>query len=461
MVSSAIFLAAIIVPCICVLLLGLWTLILYLKTRSLLQSHSTPSLVPLVTTLQSSNPLSSPNFQFATSSGDVTPLPIPPRPTRPPSFLDIDPATTYHSLPFQPGSATTKRFSIATTTSKTGSRVLARNPSSQNSHETSKSGETKRSRGDSPDETRLEMARRNRKSFGVGNDETVDVGPTQGEMRRRSSTWTTEDLEQLVDRHETGEEERHNSKRFFDSVPERSLSLSIRYRAFGNNGTVGHHSSMPPLTTLRQSRAIAPRYPNRIPPATSPPLRHEIQRRYSSTTLPPHHSLSDRPYIPVSYSSDGPEYLPVPASSPSLPADLRTETFPPGPLDRRLSTSSQALQDLEVYAAGMSQPPTPLFSPLPLSEVQRLAEICTALSNRAAPPPRDHSPSSAPVGRLRDSSYHLDSVGLARPLSWLQRQGSSGTLPERVMVDANLAVRPSFMKSRRYSCHSTRESLGS
>ncbi|GAA5880594.1 hypothetical protein JCM16303_005444 [Sporobolomyces ruberrimus] len=459
MVSSAIFLAAIIVPCICVLLLGLWTLILYLKTRSLLQSHSIPSSVPLVTSLQASSPLSPPNFQFAASTGNATLLPIPPRPTRPPSFLEIDPVTTNHTLTFQPGSASTKRFSIATTTSKTGSRVLARNPSSQNSHETSKSGETKRSRGDSPDETRLETARRNRKSFGVGNDETVDVGPTQGEMRRRSSTWTTEDLEQLVDRHEPGEEERHNSKRFFDSVPpERSLSLSILRPAVGDNGTAGDHSSMPPLTTMRQSRAISPRYPNRIPPATSPPLPHELQRPSPSTTRPPHSHLFTRPHVPSSYISDGPKHSCIPASSPSLSANLRTETLPPGPFDRRLSNPSQCLQDLEVVAAGISQPPTPLFSPLALSEVQRLPEATAPFDNRAEPAPREQLPYAAAVTRPRDSSYHRNDVGLARPLSWLQRQGSSGTLPERIMVDANLAVRPSFMNSRRYSYHSTRKS---
>lgn len=124
----------------------------------------------------------------------------------------------------------------------------------------------------------------------------------------------------------------------------------------------------------------------------------------------------------------------------------RPQTLPPRQLDPRLSTSSQALFDLEVYAAGLSQPSTPSFSPLPLS--------APCFASSSAPPAVSHAPlpprSMTRRSRVPDVARERLSAPTSRvpspdrrPLSWVKRQTSSGTLPDRILDQDRLAVSPS------------------
>ncbi|BGP16777.1 hypothetical protein JCM10213v2_004780 [Rhodosporidiobolus nylandii] len=227
MVSNAVFLAAIIVPPVCVLCLVLYSLAFYFRLlRPAGQTHVirdsvsypvTTQLPPLVTVLRPTG--SSP---FPLSGAATVPAFSPTRRAPLPPF---DPAYAPPPVPPPPSpehthaSPAESRFAIATTISRTGSRVLARNPSSNNSHGTqgtSKSGSSgSRSAGQGGKRaerraSRPEKARKVKGQHGIGDgdeervhDDTVIVditGSSPPSLRRRNSTWTAQDLEQVVGR---------------------------------------------------------------------------------------------------------------------------------------------------------------------------------------------------------------------------------------------------------------------
>ncbi|GAA6005990.1 hypothetical protein JCM11491_004082 [Sporobolomyces phaffii] len=404
MVATALFLAAIIVPAASVVLLVAWSGLVFLKYRSLVRPPPPGelSIPPLVTTLPR-RPL---NHHLASSDAYSTLDHVSLAPSaRPLSFLEIDPAPTpaAAAIDSAPRTGSTHgRFSIATSTSrKRGSRVLVRNPSSLNSHGTVDTAETQRGDGGY---VVIERTKRNRKSFGIGHDaselETESVGAPVG-PRRRSSTWTADEL---------------------DSIK--------RGNAMATNGALG-------MLTDTVSHAQASVRPSSATRQTSldqalpyPPSR------------PPSHVTLDMPSFHFDTVSND-----LDPSRPLNPEPTwRPQTLPPRQLDPRLSTSSQALFDLEVYAAGLSQPSTPSFSPLPLSAPCFASSSASPLVPHASLPPRSMTRRSRVPDvareRLSAPTSRVPSPD-RRPLSWVKRQTSSGTLPDRILDRDRLAVSPS------------------
>ncbi|GAA5975049.1 hypothetical protein JCM5350_004564 [Sporobolomyces pararoseus] len=404
MVSTIVFVVAVSLLSGLVLTLTFSTSFLYLKLRSHLHTRTRSPAPPLVSATQNSSKRP-PNHHLATSNAysnlDFAQL----RFSRPPSFLQIDPSAQNHgATESQVGlSPTMKRISIATTISRNGSRVLTRNSSTQDSHERRRSAGSERKAG-VPDsrEVVIERTKRNRKSFGVGNEEfTIEVEVEGGEgermqIRRRSSTWTTEDLGQLVeatDAFAPSDLEIRAAKRSSLSNTRRRLSLGIRSEA----------------------------------------LRSETfsLQKHCSLSTPPPLQLASVVRVEASPSSDISNH------------DRRCQALPFHLHDPRFSASSQALMDLEIYAADLSQPPTPSFSPRPLSTEQTLRpnhplhlESPFTTGCNAFHRGQDGGGGGESVSKF---CFEIDSS--RRPLSWLKRQGSSGTLPEQVLDHTRLAVR--------------------
>ncbi|GAA5952987.1 hypothetical protein JCM3765_003025 [Sporobolomyces pararoseus] len=406
MVSTTVFVIAVSLLSTLVFVLLFSTSFLYLKLRSLVPSGTPSPAPPLLSTVQ--NPtLRPPNHHLATSDAysnlDFAQLPF----SRPPSFLQVNPSAQRLGVTDSPfdSSPTTKRISIATTISRNGSRVLTRNSSTQDSHERRKSAASERKAG-LLDSTVVVLARtkRNRKSFGVGNEEVTIEVEDEGErrqLRRRSSTWTTEDLGQLVeatDAFAPSDLDIRAAKRSSLLRTQQRLSLEIRPEAL-------------PLSSL----------PGQV---------------YYDRSMAAQDDGSERAQV---------ESSPLPDNSNHV--RLSPDRHPQSALlhlhDPRFSASYQALFDLETYAADLSQPCTPSFSPRPLSSEQNLrldhplqfGSLLTANRNSLQRGPDDGGGGgdSIPDSRMEINSNH-------RPSSWLKRQGSSGTLPEQIFDHARLAI---------------------
>lgn len=236
MVTTALFAALIAVLSAMVVLLLLSNSTLYLRLRSLAASRQ-PSLTSDTSPAGSTRP---PNHHLATSDAcsSLSHLPLPL--ARPPTFLQHDPALSRNVLADRERRPSfTKRISIATTVSRNGSRVLTRNPSTQDSHDTKIGSVRKRTKDDLIGEriVILERTKKNRKSFGVGNDGLSSFyhnNSGRPGVRQRSSTWTTEDLDKMNDPFSRAGGV--GSKRF--SLPVRRLSLGLRQEPFLDAATV-------------------------------------------------------------------------------------------------------------------------------------------------------------------------------------------------------------------------------
>ncbi|GAA6063070.1 hypothetical protein JCM10212_003128 [Sporobolomyces blumeae] len=484
MVASALLIAAIVVPAVSVLVLLVWSTGLYLSFRSLVLRCDRQQLhPPLVTT--TSQPLAStfvhaprvPPFRFA----PAVPSEHMAETVRPHSFLLTDPAPV--SKPIRPcpppKRASQTRFSIATTVSRSGSRVLVRNPSSQNSHASSTSRETKgttSSSGNGRDgqrgagtvgagkerKERIETARKQKKVFGIGDD--VEPLPVENEVasreddarttgpRKRRSTWSTEDFDRLhlepIDA--IGRNDRSRSTTA-DASPEsahddgqtrvlrhgratyaagRRISLDVRSETLAGS----HHDVMP---------TTPPRTPQRASPSSEYSLGFH---RTVYELLPPE---STNP-SPVSYHSSSGHLVSRPRTTSAVLGDRTIERLegrhlaksavatPPLPQEsvpsadwareRPVNRDSRVsvLEELENYALGLSSPTT----------------------TRNLPRLLDHdgpSPDEVSLGQ--------------RPISWVRRQDSSGTLPERILGDACLSIANPDLASLRTSQSSMRGSI--
>ncbi|GAA5973850.1 hypothetical protein JCM11641_003191 [Rhodosporidiobolus odoratus] len=236
--NSAIFLAAIIVPPACVLALILYSIYYYFhflrparRSPTCIRnsvSYPVAHLPPMSSIAQraiSSSPF--PLSPTVIPSYDLPPrrAPLPPfeaphsQPPIPPTPAPAPPPAT---------SPAESRFLIATTMSRKGSRVLTRNPSSNNSHGTRSTGGTSSGRSGVDEETgrkserrrsKPEKTKRVKRQFGIGDgdeerdyDDTVIIDVVAGArppgMRRRNSTWSAVDLEQVM-----GQPARHSRTR--------------------------------------------------------------------------------------------------------------------------------------------------------------------------------------------------------------------------------------------------------
>ncbi|GAA5864074.1 hypothetical protein JCM1840_000694 [Sporobolomyces johnsonii] len=561
MVSSAVFLAAIIVPSASLLIVILWTTFVYLKIRSLSQSQRPPYPPPtLLTTVQHSDrpsPVSPPSPDYLPSG------PAPLRPDLPPLHISRPPYPPPTPLsppvPAQPAepSIAPSRFSIATTLNPSGSRVLVRNTSRPTSRDTSNScssGLRSRPGTSEREETKArskpEKARRVKRQFGVGVGEEEDredgfvvVGDEKAQgaddvgLRKRSTTWTAEELEQVV-RHDRppqrpapdpaqttplrrGWEPGRPLPPGAGYVDERRM-LAPQASADDMPWTASEETAIPgssqgsctkPLVgpedcgaqedddeerlTWIEGRDIGrgaaaegrsnESYPStyRVITGHSTPhlsldTRPEVIARSSSpvlasgnlsanyeidfdrTSFAPLPSSTNTSPISSQASSDHfvggqPEAnRPFDATAPSQPHDTRppspsapypaslghssspyispprSRTLPNLPFDT--STSPQALDDLEHYAAALST--------APLS--QHVDESYPWL---ALPPLQKHdlSPVDRPEELLDVQREREAILAATRPISWLARQGSSGTLPEAIVTGARLSVSPSVV----------------
>jgi len=453
MVSSAVFLAAIIVPSVCLLIIIVWSTCLYYKINALVQSRPHSTAPPLVSTVQQ-HPT---NFSFPrprnhhlANSDPFAPFQqqLPSFPARPPSFLQTDPAlpSTPHQNGQQSSNRSNHRFSIATTVSRSGSRVLTRNPSSQNSHGTSGSSGTK---AGSNENKVVEMAKRKRKSYGVGDDlitpEPVVVEVTREGVRKRRSTWTTEELEYLA----TDASERDLLARRLSATPTLPprLSIDLQHDRFpGDLSSRPRPHSMMTYQSLRHQ----PPSPQHVFPLpldsaqSSPASLHSSQGHSFTPPRPPHTPIALQSH--PNYSNT-PSYPSTPVHPFSHPfndplqtirssSTRRSQTLPlPYQPEQRFSASSQVLVDLEVYAANLSNPPTPSFPSHPSTPYSTLG-------------PRDHPRRLSVPSPLIEFQDHFrrardddgEMLARRRPISWVKRQGSSGTLPERITDEAKLLV---------------------
>ncbi|GAA6032381.1 hypothetical protein JCM8097_008146 [Rhodosporidiobolus ruineniae] len=244
--TSPYFLAAIVVPPAAVLVLIAWSLFFYFRVLRRVQprtvdrssvSYPTAPQLPQLGTVH--RPSSSSPFPLATSpaTGSFIPSRAVPHPPFPPFDAPYAPPPSRPSLSLLPVPASARslpspRFAIATTVSRTGSRVLTRNTSSNNSHGThTTSGRSGNSGGEKEERRRSkpEKTKRVKRQYGIGGaddddfeederqdghgDEAFDyedqirgdtvvvevVGsPSGANLRRRNSTWGAQDLESIV-----------------------------------------------------------------------------------------------------------------------------------------------------------------------------------------------------------------------------------------------------------------------
>ncbi|GAA5836264.1 hypothetical protein JCM5353_002658 [Sporobolomyces roseus] len=456
MVSSAIFLAAIIVPSVCLLILIIWSTCFYFKISTLVQYGSQPTAPPLVSTVQQ-HPINftyprPPNRHLANSDPFAPFQQQPSFPVRPHSFLQTDPALhpTLQGNAIPPSNRSNHRFSIATTVSRSGSRVLTRNPSSQNSHGTSGSSGTK---AGSNENRTVEMAKRKRKSYGVGDDlgspESVVIEVNKDGVRKRRSTWTTEELEYLAS--DTGD--RDPLTRQLSATPTLPPRLSIDLR---HDMLPDDLSSRPrPHSMTYQSLRHRPPSPQRFfpppfdPTRTSPASQRCFQAHSFTPPRPSPAPFTIQPHPSYSNSSSHPSTPIHPFSQPSndpqktirYSSTRRCQTLPLSyQPEQRFSASSQALVDLEGYAANLSTPPTPSYPSHPSTPLSNLdfqhqprrLSVPSQMISLTANDFQDHS------RRGRESEGEM--LASRRPISWVKRQGSSGTLPERITDEARLLI---------------------
>ncbi|GAA5893371.1 hypothetical protein JCM6882_008016 [Rhodosporidiobolus microsporus] len=233
MVSQELAIAAIAVAAACLIVLVVWTVLFFRfyrrqsrRTPINRNSVSYPTAGPTTTQLPQlgfvHRPSNSSPFPLSSPSSPVDFLPSRRAPPVPPFDIPyspplVSPLEPPPHLPTEPErSPSSPLFSISTTVSRSGSRVLARNPSSNNSHGTSRTSKSGGSSGRTDERRRSkpEKAKRVKKQFGVGeeaeseqdeeervHDDTVIVeivGGGESALRRRNSTWGASDLEHVA-----------------------------------------------------------------------------------------------------------------------------------------------------------------------------------------------------------------------------------------------------------------------
>ncbi|BGP48759.1 Complex III assembly protein translocase and chaperone [Rhodotorula kratochvilovae] len=217
MVSSAVFLAACIVPPVCALFVVAWTLGIYLRIKRLAAPPVAvpPPTLPLPTVqLAPAHPVFNPALFFSPHPPHTSGTPLDQRTT-------VLRADFLAALPPPPPPPPEPRFSIRTTLARDGSRVLARQPTGSSTGHAGASGSG--SGEGSEERSRPERTRRDRRTFGIGDAdderahgwEVVDaldcaqVAENEGEAtltprrgrglrRRRNSTWSARDFDGVL-----------------------------------------------------------------------------------------------------------------------------------------------------------------------------------------------------------------------------------------------------------------------
>lgn len=272
--------------------------------------------------------------------------------------------------------------------------------------------------------------------------------PDSGDFRRRNTTWTQDELEEVVSpRPPLRPFEKLSSESFGSSQPSSGLNKS------SSNGSVVSRNSLlrggvderrysahtsvemvqragTPLDfMLRQGRASEVGQP-RV--ARSPPSFVLS----SAARLPP--KSFDTPYSPIAHLSTRPTL----SIDPSLPNRHHSYASSDGHLsyyDRRQSAYSSA----DVYSP-LPSPHAPFHSSNPRSSVPRHGSSASEFSSHTfGNPPLDPRTSRA-LEELEKLENELEQEVIARPIEWLARLDSSGTLPERGEGEGRhrLTVRP-------------------
>ncbi|BGP32645.1 hypothetical protein JCM10296v2_004426 [Rhodotorula toruloides] len=538
MVSDGLFLAACVVPPVCLVLVIAWTLVVLRRFRRI--AASAPSAPHSLAQFRPSQPV----FAPPPPPTFVQPHLVPP-PTEQPVLRD----ELFSVLPPAQPTPVEPPFSIHTTLSRSGTRVLARNASSNQSHtasSTSQSGSEaawkrlngvsrERRRRDKPERTRREKGK-----FGVddADDEWAVVAPTPtatsvghvatgdgygvvdetlrpaGRTRRRTLTWSAQDFDPLV----SPSSKRHSGSASFSAPntiarpgpgplpPGAGYSVSAWSAATNavdlprssalttpDELTAGgsQESGMPLVRQTSSKKAHSPlssstpahplpaphvkQYePRRTPDATE---NLRLSRAYSNHEQLP--SPDDYTISARSSAYFGTTVLPMPTRTPSpsailpnTPTRLSMRDFDSPPFSSPVSPSaplyfphsvpptrahtrvshistatSAALADLETYAASLSSsfafPAKPSFHPASPSEPPLTAFPIRTSSLRqgsiswfAADTPAQ----ATEQGPMRNSEEQEVFRRASRPISWLPRQGSSGTLPGGVPQLTDLAV---------------------
>ncbi|GAA5939537.1 hypothetical protein JCM1841_005515 [Sporobolomyces salmonicolor] len=557
MVSSAVFLAAILVPSASFLIVIIWTICIYLKIRSLphLQRPAYPPPTLLATVQHSDCPSSvSPPSPDYLPSGPAPLCPnLPsPRPSPHPHPPAPPPPPPAPAQPAEP-SVAPSRFSIATTLTPSGFRILVRNFSRPNSGGTSNSGSSGlRSRPGTSEweektRSKPEKARKVKRQFGVGFGEEEDregesvVGGVEtahgvdAGLRKRSMTWTAEELEQVamragppqcpapdpaqtlplrrgrgpgrplppgagyVDEGRMLAPQASTDEMAWTSSEKNAVagssqgSCAMLFVGIEDCGTQKDEDEDEERLTWIEGRcaAVAEGRSNKSYPSTyrinhghsmphlSLGTRAEVMARSSSPALASgnlsanyetdfdHTSFAPLPSStntsPISYQSSSSQFVadrpdavrPFDAAAPSQPRDTRnpspsapspaglghsrspyisahpSQTLPTLPFNSL--TSSQAFDELEHYAASRSTRPLSqhVDAPCPESRTRRsLLSHWRSTTYFPADPPKE----------LLDVQREREAILAAtQPISWMARQGSSGTLPEAIVTGARLS----------------------
>ncbi|GJN91001.1 hypothetical protein Rhopal_004015-T1 [Rhodotorula paludigena] len=512
MVSNAVFLAACIVPPVCLVAVIAWTWWILRRIRRLSQA---PAPVPAPILPPASLPLT---LAFTPSPPHLVP-PFHPAPS-PSGTLSVLRSDLYAALPPPPPAPPEPRFSIRTTLAPDGSRVLSRAPTSSGGHGSSSHG------GPATDESarsKPERARKDAKRFGIGDvdserswalvqaldavldapggygdadeaDRTIRPGRALPQLRRRGSTWSAQDWEPVLS-------PANSVPPLSASYPHSSAALSAvsansdgarrplppgaAYEA--SNTPTSEDEPVPPSvapTSGRSADGGAPDAPETLvnPPVSPRPVSDDMSisarsSRFFGTTvvpLPPptpsqsSHShdtnggrhrqsaWSDSTYEAVftdfpartsllhprrTSAVQGSSYCPGALPSPLEAHSYRSATFP------RSSGSTAALEELENYANSLSSGISPTYGGPSGTVAAGGALLGRTHSRRKGSAPWFAAAAQEPA-RLRDASAtreraddliadteKRDEPGqrvakASRPISWLVRQNSEGSLDD-------------------------------
>ncbi|GAA5857729.1 hypothetical protein JCM8547_005962 [Rhodosporidiobolus lusitaniae] len=562
--DSALFLPAVVVPPACFLLLVLYS-IWFL--RAIRRARSTPPVRPASVSYPTASlpqlasvahrPSQSSPFPLATTSPSAEYLPhrrapLPPfdTPYSPPTPLSLpqtaSPPVFSPPPPPIPPSPADSRFNV--TISRTGSRVLARNASSNNSHGTHSSGSEKR-------RSRPEKTKRVKKQYGIGeaddvefdddrvHDDTVIVNIVSGAgegLRQRTQTWSAGELEEVVRRASYGSQSAPNSAvtpslrplppgaSYGDLTPSPEEGVRTSDEGFAAGGSSDSDGALlrqqrsareddeeevlEQSATWTEGRRVVVRDLRELrgrpghPVESTPPLNKRFSdgssfyanphddvtisaasdsNHWMSTSivpLPPP-SPSSVGHSPVDFVCDwstsshshdttvDPRHLsrgssagrekplhPFQSTPPALYPSRGTPPLLNNPRTSQASAMSlsttNAIEDLEHYAASLSSsvqsftpthllstPHPPCRSPSPsatLSREHSRRQDSAPWFAGAAPPP---APVFEPVEELNSSQEKEQEFQKARrPISWVRRQASNGTLPDGVAAVGNFTV---------------------
>ncbi|GAA6018523.1 hypothetical protein JCM10207_007205 [Rhodosporidiobolus poonsookiae] len=572
MVNENVFLAAIIVPPVCVVLIVLWTTLFYFRVRRVASSRaqfrnsvsypSPPHLPPLGTLphrRSTSTPFPLPSTPTAADGfvpfrraplppSDVPYLPSP----QPPS-----PNFPYSPPPPPEPSPSESRFAIATTVSRTGSRVLTRATSSNNSHGTAVSGGSGGEGRKEKWRSKPEKAKRVKEQFGIGSadddledgdgrvhDDTVivDIVTSSPPGLRRRATLGAEELEHVVHAgslappppsphapslpgytskppspsdgfggsHESGVALLTDARRSDDQTEELRGEMAqvhgrrvIVHDLRDVRGRVTRSAAAeqdPPLPHHPPDRrwsAVSSIYANPdddytisaasvpqgyfstaivpLPPASPSPSSsshgrsHPVEQLKSGWSSSSHEAQSDTARLSHGSSVYQIARVPPPALYPLQSTPLHGSKPSPSPLElpspvgptqtvRNSTASSAALEELEHYAASLSSSGNsfPAIHNLATTSQSPLQRQRSRRQNSApwfaddsvegghAPPQSGETafkPRPSDIEEL-DTSAEKELIlqKARRPISWLMRKGSEGTLPDGVDAVGNFQI---------------------